>query len=132
MDKQAIFTPDAPSPGVGAPIEAEGAYSLGIVAAGLVFVSGQGGIDSKTGALVDGIDAQTELALANIEAILAAADCSLDRVVKFGVFLADMREWGKMNAVFLRVLNKPYPARITVQAVLGEGMRIEVDAIALA
>lgn len=132
MDKQAVFTPDAPGPGVGAPIQAEGAYSLGIVGAGLVFVSGQGGIESKTGALVDGIEAQTELALANIEAILTAAGSSLDRVVKFGVFLADMSEWGTMNAVFLRVLNKPYPARITVQAVLGEGMRLEVDAIALA
>ena len=57
---------------------------------------------------------------------------SLNRVVRFGVFLADITEWGKMNEVFERVLEKPYPARITVQAVLAQGMRIETDAIALA
>jgi 2-iminobutanoate/2-iminopropanoate deaminase len=132
MDKRAVTTPDAPSPGVGAPTPAEGVYSLGIVGAGLVFVSGQGGIQPDTGKLVDGIEAQTELALENIEAILHAAGSSLDRVLKFGVFLADINEWGQMNAVFERALNRPYPARITVQAVLAEGMRIEADAIALA
>ena len=132
MDKRAVSTPEVPSPGVGAPTPAVGVYSLGIVGAGLVFVSGQGGIDAKTGAVVDGIEAQTELALANIEAILRAAGSSLHRVLKFGVFLADINEWATMNAVFERVLEEPYPARITVQAVLAEGMRIEADAIALA
>jgi 2-iminobutanoate/2-iminopropanoate deaminase len=132
MDRLAISTTEAPGPGVGAPTPAVGTYSLGIAAAGLIFVSGQGGIRAGTGVLVDGIEAQTELALANIEAILRAAGSSLDRVVKFGVFLADINEWGAMNRVFERVLSTPYPARITVQAALAEGMRIEADAIALA
>jgi 2-iminobutanoate/2-iminopropanoate deaminase len=90
------------------------------------------GITPGTGALVDGIEAQTELALRNIEAILRAGGSSLDRVVRFGVFLTDINDWGGMNAVFERVLSKPYPARITVQAALADGMLIEADAIALA
>lgn len=131
MTRRAITTVDAPGPGVGAPTAAEGAYTLGLAAAGLIFVSGQGGIDPGTGFTVDGIEAQTELALDHIESILRAGGSSLDRVVKFGVFLADINEWGVMNEVFLRRLTKPYPTRITVQAILGPGMRIEVDAIAL-
>ena len=131
MEKQVVSTLEVPSPGVGAPTPDVGTYSLGIIGAGLVFVSGQGGIQPD-GVIVDGIEAQTELALANIDAILRAAGSSLNRVVRFGVFLADITEWGKMNEVFERVLEKPYPARITVQAVLAQGMRIETDAIALA
>jgi 2-iminobutanoate/2-iminopropanoate deaminase len=130
MERQVVSTPDVPSPGVGAPTPAVGTYSLGVFGAGLVFVSGQGGI-RPDGVIVDGIEAQTELALANIDAILRAAGSSLSRVVKFGVFLADIEEWGTMNEVFERVLEKPYPARITVQAGLAKGMRIEADAIAL-
>ena len=124
MNKRVVSTSEAPSP--------VGAYSLGVVGAGLVFVSGQSGFEAETGALVDGIEAQTELTLTNIEAILRAAGSSLDRVLRFGVFLADITEWAQMNAVFERVLEEPYPARIAVQAALGAGMRIEVDAIALA
>jgi 2-iminobutanoate/2-iminopropanoate deaminase len=131
MDRVEITTSGAPAPGVGAPTPAEGTYSLGIAAAGLIFVSGQGGIRPDTGTLVEGIEAQTELALRNIESILHAAGSSLDRVVRFGVFLADIKDWGGMNAVFARVLSKPYPARITVQAAMAEGMLIEADAIAL-
>lgn len=123
MEKQIVLTSEAPRP--------VGAYSLGVLGAGLVFVSGQGGFEAETGKLVDGIEAQTELTLANIEAILRAAGSSLERVLRFGVFLADIAEWAQMNAVFERVLEKPYPARIAVQAAMGDGMRIEVDAIAL-
>ena len=131
MEKVQITTSGAPAPGVGAPTAAVGTYSLGIAAAGLIFVSGQGGIHADTGALAEGIEAQTELALRNIESILHAAGSSLDRVVRFGVFLYDIKDWGGMNAVFARVLNEPYPARITVQATMAPGMLIEADAIAL-
>jgi 2-iminobutanoate/2-iminopropanoate deaminase len=132
MDKLEITTEGAPAPGVGSPTAAVGTYSLGIAALGLIFVSGQGGITPGSGEMVDGIEAQTELTLRNIEAILQAGGSSLDRVVRFGVFLTDINNWGGMNTVFERMLSKPYPARITVQAGLAEGMLIEADAIALA
>jgi 2-iminobutanoate/2-iminopropanoate deaminase len=99
----------------------------------LVFVSGQGGIDPATGRVVaDDIERQTEQCLSNVRAILEAAGSGLERVLRCGVFLVDMREFKRMNGVYLRTFGDHRPARTTVQVagLPGEGLRIEIDAVA--
>jgi 2-iminobutanoate/2-iminopropanoate deaminase len=110
-----------------------GPYSPGVLLSDLIFVSGQGAVDPKTGKLAgDGIESQTEQVLENIQAILEAAGSGLDKIVRCGVFLLDMRDFPKMNAVYERMLAGNRPARTTVQAAAlpMEGLRVEIDAIA--
>src|SRR5574340_799298 len=88
-----------------------GPYSAGMALERLVFVSGQGANDPKTGRLAgDDIEAQTEQCLRNVEAILKAAGSDLQHVLRCGVFLIDMREFGRMNAVYARVFGDHRPA----------------------
>ena len=110
-----------------------GPYSPGIVAGTFVFVSGQAGRDPITGQLAEDVEAQTEQTLRNISAILEAAGSSLSRVVRCGVFLADIKEFGKMNAAYARMFGSHRPARTTVEvsALPGDGLRVEIDAVAL-
>lgn len=117
-----ISTAGAPKPA--------GPYSQGMRAGDLVFVAGQGGFVPETGELVEGIEAQTLQALANVEAILHAAGASVADVVKTTVFLADLSEFAQMNDAYRSQLPESQPVRSTVQAVLAPGMRIEIDAIA--
>jgi 2-iminobutanoate/2-iminopropanoate deaminase len=109
-----------------------GPYSPAVVFERLVFVSGQGARDPLTDAIPEGIEAQTEGCLRNIEAILKAAGTDLQRVLRCGVFLIDMREFAGMNAVYARVFGAHRPARTTVQAAAlpGEGLRVEIDCVA--
>jgi 2-iminobutanoate/2-iminopropanoate deaminase len=99
----------------------------------LIFVSGQAGRDPQTGSLALDVEAQTEQALRNVETILQAAGSSLAHVVRCGVFLVDMKEFPKMNDVYARVFGSHRPARTTVEvsALPGEGLRVEIDAVAL-
>ena len=121
-----ISTPEAPA--------AIGPYSQGIQAAGLVFVSGQIPVDPSTGAVNTGdIAAQTEQVLDNVAAVLRAAGCSLDAVVKTTVYLTDLADFAAMNAVYARYFPGRAPARATVQVVrLPRDVRVEIEAIALA
>ena len=98
----------------------------------LVFVSGQAGVDPVTGRLADDVEAQAEQCLKNVQAILQAAGSDLHRVLRCGVFLLDMREFSKMNGVYARMFGDHRPARTTVQVagLPGEGLRVEIDAIA--
>jgi 2-iminobutanoate/2-iminopropanoate deaminase len=110
-----------------------GPYSPGIGFERLVFVSGQGATDPATGRLAgDTVDVQTEQALKNVAAILEAAGSSLQHVIRCGVFLVDMAEFPKMNAVYEVMFGGHRPARTTVQVsgLPGEGLRVEIDAIA--
>lgn len=102
---------------------------------GLIFVSGQGATDPATGRLAGAdIEAQTEQCLSNVRAILEAAGSDLRCVLRCGVFLLDMREFERMNAVYSRVFGEHRPARTTIQAAAlpGEGLRVEIDCIAYA
>jgi len=111
-----------------------GPYSQAVVAGDFVFCSGQIPLDPKTNQLVEGdIEAQAERVLGNLAAVLAAAGTSLARVVKTSVFLADLGDFAKMNAVYDRHFTSfPKPARSTVQvAKLPAGAKIEIDVIAL-
>jgi len=111
-----------------------GPYSPGMVVGNLVFVSGQAGRDPASGRLAgDTIEAQTEQVLKNIATILEAAGTTLQHVIRCGVFIVDMKEFPRMNEVYARVFGAHRPARTTVEVsgLPGEGLRVEIDAIAV-
>ncbi|MDZ7315228.1 MAG: RidA family protein [candidate division KSB1 bacterium] len=110
-----------------------GPYSQAVAAAGtIIFVSGQLGLDPKTGELVAGIEAQTKQALRNLGEILAAAGASRQNVVKTTVFLQNMDDFAAMNAVYAEWFGEARPARSTVQvARLPKGALIEIEATAV-
>jgi len=112
---------------------AVGPYAQGVVAAGLVWVSGQIPLDPETGRLVEGgVEEQTRRALANVRAVLEAAGSQLDRVVKATVYLTDLSEFEAMNRVYAETFGSVRPARVTVEVSrLPKDARVEIDAIAL-
>ncbi len=123
MTRQAIATNGAPA--------AIGPYSQAIEADGLLFCSGQLGLDPATGELVEGVEAQTERSLRNLAAVLDAAGMGWADVVKTTIFLADMGDFATVNAVYARFMPDPPPARATVEvAALPKGGRVEIEAIA--
>ncbi len=113
--------------------KAIGPYSQGIIANGFVYCSGQIPIDPATGELVQGsIEEQSRLVLRNLGAVLEAAGSSLADVVKCTVFLQDMNDFAKMNAVYGEFFPVPFPARAAVQvARLPRDVKVEIEAIAL-
>lgn len=106
-------------------------YSQGIAAAGLVFTAGQGAHDPVTGELPEGIEAQTRRTLENVDAILRAGGASLATALKLTVYLADRQDYAAMNAAYDEYMPAAPAVRTTVQAGLGRGMLVEIDAIAL-
>ncbi len=119
-----IHTPDAPAPA--------GHYSQAIVHDGLVFVSGQLPIDpERPEQAVGSIEEQTEQTLRNVGAILQAAGSGLDRVVQMTIYLSDISLWGRVNAVYTRVMGDHRPARAVVPTRdLHYGYQIEIQTIA--
>lgn len=113
--------------------KALGPYSQAIVAGGFVFCSGQVAIDPVTNELVAGsIEDQTRRALRNLGAVLDAAGSSFARVVKATVFLQDMSDFSRMNAVYAEFFPAPCPARAAVQvARLPKDAKVEIEVIAL-
>jgi 2-iminobutanoate/2-iminopropanoate deaminase len=84
-----------------------------------------------TGELADGVEAQAERALRNLEAVLDAAGCSMADVVKTTVFLADIADFAAVNAIYARYMPEPPPARSTFAvAALPKGGLVEIDALA--
>jgi 2-iminobutanoate/2-iminopropanoate deaminase len=124
MPKKHVTSTQAPKP--------IGPYSQGVIAGGLMFVSGQIPLDPATGEFVAGdIEAQTEQVMKNILAILREAKMGPENVVKCTVFLADLADFARMNDVYARYLGKEPPARSTIQAAgLPKGARVEIDVIA--
>ena len=123
MTRKAISTDAAPA--------ALGPYSQAIVAGGFVFCSGTAGIDPGTGQPGDGIEAQTELALRNLEAILTAAGSSLSALVKMTIFYANVEDFATINEVYARFMPDPPPARSApANVALPRGLLITIDAVA--
>jgi 2-iminobutanoate/2-iminopropanoate deaminase len=124
MARDVISTDKAPA--------AIGPYSQAIKSGGLVFCSGQIGLTPGTSSIVaGGIQTETERALENLKAVLAASGASLEDVVKTTVFLASMDEFTKMNEVYGRYFPSRPPARSTVAAAgLPKGARVEIEAVA--
>jgi 2-iminobutanoate/2-iminopropanoate deaminase len=109
-----------------------GIYTPAIVVGDLVFTSGQIGIDSKTGQLPEGFEAQFEQVFRNLAAVLEAAGSSTEHMVKATVFLADMSDYNKMNELYKAKFKGDPPARTTVQvAALPRAARIEIEAVAV-
>jgi 2-iminobutanoate/2-iminopropanoate deaminase len=125
--KNVIHAEAAPAPFQGAP------YSQAIVAAGLVFVSGQLGLKPGETQFSGGIEEQTEQVFANLRAILEEAGSGLERLVKTTVFLTDLGDFAAMNEVYARHVGGEPPARATVEiSALPSGAKVEIEAIALA
>lgn len=108
-----------------------GPYSQAIVAGGFVFCSGTVGIDPHTGQVPEGIEAQTELALRNISAILEAAGASMADLVKTTIFYSDVSDFPKLNEVYARFMPDPPPARSAPGNVsLPRGLLVSIEAVA--
>lgn len=124
MERKTISTSLAPRP--------IGPYEQAVVVGGLVFTSGQIGLDPETGKLVEGgTEAQAERAFESICAILDAAGSSPEDVIKATLYLTDLKDFPKVNAIYERFFGKAKPARTTVQvAALPMGASIEADVVA--
>jgi 2-iminobutanoate/2-iminopropanoate deaminase len=119
-----INTENAPKP--------VGPYSQAVKAGGMLFVSGQAGINPETGAKVSGgIKKETDQTLKNIEAIITEAGLSLHNVVKVTVYLKDINDFSAMNEVYSQFFSEHKPARACIEANLVKDFLVEIDAIAV-
>ena len=123
--KETVLTTEAPKP--------IGPYSQAVRTADLVFASGQAGLDPATGKLAEGgVEAQTRQVLINLARVLEAGGSELGLVVKTTVFLKDMGDFPRMNAIYGEFFAGEPPARTTVAAAeLPLGALVEIEAIAL-
>lgn len=124
---EAVVTGQAPAP--------VGPYNQAVKAGGMLFCSGQIALDPSTGAMVgDGdVEAETHQVLANLRAVLAAAGCTPQQVVRTTVFLADLGDFARVNAIYADTFSAGVsPARACVEvAALPRGARVEIDCIAV-
>lgn len=113
--------------------KAIGPYSVGVQAGIFFFTAGQLGLDPATGLIVEGgVAAETRQALLNLKSILEAGNSSLENVVKTTVFLRDMADFAKMNAIYAEFFIVDFPARSAVQvAALPKNAAVEIEAVAL-
>ncbi len=124
MQRKVISTQHAPA--------ALGPYSQAIHAGNFVFAAGQLGLNPQTGKLQEGIEAQTRQVLANLAAVLAASGSGVEKVVKTTIFLANIADFAKVNAIYGEIFKSEPPARSTVQvAALPLGGLVEIEVIAL-
>ncbi len=111
--------------------EALGPYSHAVVAGGFAFVSGQIPIDPKTNTIVEGIEAQTRQSLENCVAILKSCGATVKDVVKAGIFISDMNNFGAINEVYGEYFSEHKPARACVEvARLPKDVMVEIEMIA--
>ncbi len=124
MSRTVISTPHAPA--------AIGPYSQAIAYGNLVFTSGQIPLDPATQQMITGdIRAQTERVMQNLEAVLTAAGCTFEHVLKASIFVADLADFAVVNEIYGKRFPKDPPARSTVQvAALPRGARVEIDLVA--
>jgi 2-iminobutanoate/2-iminopropanoate deaminase len=123
--KEVVTRSDVPSPSL--------PFSAGIKANGFVFTAGQVGTDPRTGKVAGpDVASQTRQAIENLRAILEAGGSSLDRLVKTTVFLADMRVFDDMNAVYRELIPEPRPGRSTVEARLARPeLLVEIEGVGI-
>jgi reactive intermediate/imine deaminase len=122
MSKIMISSDSAPA--------AIGTYSQAVRAGNTVYLSGQIGLDPKSGQMVAGIEAQIRRVFDNLKAVAVAAGGSLDDAVKLTVYLTDLAHFAKVNEIMATYFEKPYPARAAVGvAALPRGALVEADAV---
>jgi 2-iminobutanoate/2-iminopropanoate deaminase len=125
MNKKALQIPNAPAP--------IGPYSQAILANGMLFISGQCPINPKTGLLeMETIESATHLVMSNIEKLLHAAEMDFTHIVKCSIFLKDLGDFQKVNAIYATYFDSVPPARETVEvARLPLDSSIEISCIAM-
>lgn len=122
MSKHVISSPDAPA--------ALGPYSQAIRAGNTVYLSGQLGLDPKSGNMVDGVEAQAHQVFQNLRAVAVAAGGTLNDIVKLTILMQDLADFAKVNAIMSEYFQQPYPARATYQvAALPKAGLIEIEGI---
>jgi len=111
-----------------------GPYSPGILVNGMLFLSGQLGVDPSSGKLIDdSTEAQAEQALKNMKTLLNAAGLEMNSVAKTTIFLESMDDFKNVNAIYAKHFGDHKPARSTVQvAKLPMGAKVEIECIAVA
>ncbi len=124
MTKSVIHTDGAPA--------AIGPYSQAVLSDGVLYCSGQIGLDPATGALVPGgFEAEAHRVIANLDAVARAAGMSLANAVRLTVYVVDLADFPRLNEIMQSVLTEPFPARATVEvSALPRGACIEIDMIA--
>jgi 2-iminobutanoate/2-iminopropanoate deaminase len=118
--REPIFTVAAPAPA--------GAYSQAIRTGDYLFLAGQGPFDAEGNIAGESIAAQVRQVLSNLAAVADAGGGSLQRAVRIGVYLSDLRHFKEMDAVYREIIGEPRPARTTIQSNL-TGMDVEADAV---
>lgn len=123
MSRKTIHTPKAP--------KAIGPYSQAVAAGGVVYCSGQIGLDPATGEIVKGgVEAEARRVFTNLATVAEAAGASLAAAARVTIYLADLGNFAKVNAIMQEFFSEPYPARVTIgAAALPRGAAIEVDCI---
>lgn len=123
MSRTAVYTDLAP--------KAIGPYSQAVRAGSSVYLSGQIGLDPQTGELVTGgIETEARRVFENLKAVAEASGQGLQQVVRVTVYLTDLANFAKLNAVMAEYFHQPYPARVTIGvAALPRGALVEVDAV---
>lgn len=111
--------------------KAVGPYSQGVQTGNLLFISGQLGADMDTGEIdYDSLENQTTQVLKNLQAIAQACGTKLENAVKISVYLTDMDDFEKMNAIYAQFFPQDPPARVCVEVGrLPKGVTVEMDAI---
>lgn len=108
-----------------------GPYSQAQIVGDLVFCSGQIPVIPETGALAQGLEAQTSQVFKNIAALLTAAGSDISKVVKTTVFIKNMDDFAAINAIYAQYFTEPFPARSCVEvARLPKDVLLECEAIA--
>ena len=124
---EAVETQAAPAP--------VGPYNQAVKAGGMLFCSGQIPLDPASGTMVGGgdVEAETRQVLSNLKAVLTAAGCSPQQVVRTTVLLVDLADFAKVNAIYAETFGQGVePARACVQvAALPKGAKVEIDCIAV-
>ncbi|WP_233128516.1 Rid family detoxifying hydrolase [Synechococcus sp. 8F6] len=127
MQLEAVITAEAPAP--------VGPYNQAVKASGVLYCSGQIALDPATGGMVGGgdVEAETRQVLTNLKAVLEAGGSSPQQVLRTTVFLADLGDFARVNAIYAEMFGDGVsPARACVEvAALPKGARVEIDAIAL-
>jgi reactive intermediate/imine deaminase len=123
MSRNIVHTGNAP--------KAIGPYSQAVAAGGMVFLSGQVGLDPATGELVKGgVEAEARRAFDNLHAVAEAAGPGLAAAVRVTIYLTDLGQFATANRIMQEYFREPYPARVTIGvAALPRGAAIEVDCI---
>ncbi|MBQ6686869.1 MAG: RidA family protein, partial [Firmicutes bacterium] len=108
-----------------------GPYAQANIVGNLVFASGQIPVDPETGIIPEGIEAQATQSLKNVKAVVEAAGSSMDKVIKTTVFMKDMNDFAKMNAIYATFFTEgQYPSRSAVEvARLPKDVLIEIEVI---